>query len=58
MNWRVVLFLVVAVIGFTVLLEIITRIFALRGEQRLWLDIAGTCVVILLFVAWQRRRGE
>jgi hypothetical protein len=58
MTWRDVVSLMGACVGTMMVLEIITRIFVLRGEQRLWLDVVGICVFVLAFEGWQRWGGE
>jgi hypothetical protein len=58
MTWRDWFLMVVACLGIVVVLEIITRTFELGGNQRGWLDVIGTGVVILMFAAWKRWRGE
>jgi len=58
MTWRVFVLMLVASVGIVVVLETITRFFALGDEQRHWLDAAVGCVIILGFAAWHRWRGE
>jgi hypothetical protein len=57
-SWRDFVWLMVAFVGTLAVLEAITRIFAFAEDQRQWFDLAATCVVVLLFVAWSRWRGE
>ena len=58
MTWRDWFLMVAACLGIVVILEIITRTFELGGIQRGWLDVIGIGVVILMFAAWKRWRGE
>jgi uncharacterized membrane protein YfcA len=58
MTWRDFLLFALVVALIAGLLGVIALVFQLEGDQIQWLEIVGICVVALVFLLWQRWRGE
>ena len=58
MTWRDFLLFALVVALIAGLLSMIALVFQLEGDQIQWLEIVGICVVALVFLLWQRWRGE
>jgi hypothetical protein len=58
MTWRDFLLFALVVALIAGLLSVIALVFQLEGDQIQWLEIVGIFVVALVFLLWQRWRGE
>ena len=58
MTWRDFLLFALVVALIAGLLSVIALVFQLEDDQIQWLEIVGICVVALVFLLWQRWRGE